>query len=353
MSNINKKPAFILNEVSEVINLGLNSAAGALSRLIGKTAQFSSITSEYLQISQIEQTGPLLPAVVAQMSCSGAVEGKYALMISRNDVQTILNVLMGSDDDLNPFSSTELDEISLGTIQELLSQMSAAFCQTLTEFFGSTVKASFLEMQLFDNLSAISTVFPYEKTDFSVCSTFRMNIEDTLNSICMYCFSEEFAESVQNLMAKTQGSSHKQSLQSDARMPSHSPSSQIVQPVRGESKQEQANPQINIQPTSFPDFSKQEAHSESPLVGGNINLLMDVPLTVTIEIGKTRKKMREIMDFAQGTIIGLEKQAGAPVDIVVNGQLIARGDVVVIDDNFGVRITEIVGTKDLLEKESQ
>ena len=82
-----------------------------------------------------------------------------------------------------------------------------------------------------------------------------------------------------------------------------------------------------------------------------MDLLMDVPLNVTVEIGKTRRKMREIMDFTQGTVLSLEKQAGAPVDIVVNGQLLARGDVVVIDDNFGVRITEIVGMKDTGEKE--
>ena len=75
---------------------------------------------------------------------------------------------------------------------------------------------------------------------------------------------------------------------------------------------------------------------------------MNVPLSVSVEIGKTKKKIKEIMDFSQGSVIELEKQAGAPVDIVVNGQLIARGDVVVIDDNFGVRITEIVGTKELV-----
>mgnify|MGYP000579807448 FL=1 len=82
-----------------------------------------------------------------------------------------------------------------------------------------------------------------------------------------------------------------------------------------------------------------------------MDLLMDVPLSVTVEIGKTRRKMRDIMEFTQGTVIDLEKQAGAPVDIVVNGQLIARGDVVVIDDNFGVRITEIVGNNGFVSKE--
>ena len=76
---------------------------------------------------------------------------------------------------------------------------------------------------------------------------------------------------------------------------------------------------------------------------------MNVPLNVAIEVGKTRKKIKDIMDFSQGTVIELEKQAGAPVDIIVNGQLIARGDVVVIDDNFAVRVTSIVNKEELME----
>lgn len=76
---------------------------------------------------------------------------------------------------------------------------------------------------------------------------------------------------------------------------------------------------------------------------------MNVPLNVSVEIGSTKRKIKDIMEFGQGTVIELDKQAGAPVDIVVNGQLIARGDVVVIDDNFAVRVTEILGTKELME----
>lgn len=113
---------------------------------------------------------------------------------------------------------------------------------------------------------------------------------------------------------------------------------------------------IHVKNVQFPDFGKGGSHGGEPIMGSNVELLMNVPLDVAIEIGQTRKKIRDIMNFAQGTVIELEKQAGAPIDIVVNGQLIAHGDVVVIDDNFGVRITEIVGTKELLnslEKEMQ
>jgi flagellar motor switch protein FliN len=85
----------------------------------------------------------------------------------------------------------------------------------------------------------------------------------------------------------------------------------------------------------------------------NLQLLMGVPLEISVEIGTAKRKVKEILEFTQGTIIELERQAGAPVDIIVNGNLIAKGDIVVIDDNFAVRITEIIKSKlmDSINKE--
>ena len=105
-------------------------------------------------------------------------------------------------------------------------------------------------------------------------------------------------------------------------------------------------PQVNVKSTQFPTFTPQV----SPNAGGsNMDLLLGVNLDVSVEIGKAKRKIKDIVEFGQGTVIELNKQAGAPVDIMVNGRLLAHGDVVVIDDNFGVRITEIVGTKELME----
>lgn len=109
----------------------------------------------------------------------------------------------------------------------------------------------------------------------------------------------------------------------------------------------ESQPPAKVQNVQLPQFGKGAPTGE-PVLGGNTDLLMNVPLDVTIEIGQARRKIKDILAFSQGTVIELEKQAGAPVDIVVNGQLIAHGDVVVIDDNFGVRITEILGTRALL-----
>ncbi|MEG1778112.1 MAG: flagellar motor switch protein FliN, partial [Angelakisella sp.] len=105
---------------------------------------------------------------------------------------------------------------------------------------------------------------------------------------------------------------------------------------------------VKVQAVQFPEFSSMGNSGGAPIMGGNMDLMMNVPLNVSVEIGSTKRKIKDIMEFNQGSVIELEKQAGAPVDVVVNGQLFARGDVIVVDDNFGVRITEILGTKELL-----
>jgi flagellar motor switch protein FliN/FliY len=110
---------------------------------------------------------------------------------------------------------------------------------------------------------------------------------------------------------------------------------------------------VNVQAVQLQSFDNYSNKSLSEEQNDNLKLLMGVPLNVTVEIGSTKKKIKDILEFTQGTIIELERQAGAPVDVIVNGHLIAKGDVVVIDDNFAVRITEIIRSKflDNLDKE--
>ena len=117
------------------------------------------------------------------------------------------------------------------------------------------------------------------------------------------------------------------------------------QPYGQQYNQPYSQPAVNIQSVKLQNFESNEKSNLTQEQNNNLNLLMGVPLNVSVEIGSTTKKVKEILEFSQGTIIELERQAGAPVDIIVNGNLIAKGDVVVIDDNFAVRITEIIKSK--------
>jgi flagellar motor switch protein FliN/FliY len=96
---------------------------------------------------------------------------------------------------------------------------------------------------------------------------------------------------------------------------------------------------MNIQPAQFQSFTGNYAGIGNP---SNIGLIMDVPLEVTVELGRTKKVISEILDFTPGTIIELDRIAGEPVDVLVNGKMVARGEVVVIEESFGIRVTEII-----------
>jgi flagellar motor switch protein FliN/FliY len=107
-------------------------------------------------------------------------------------------------------------------------------------------------------------------------------------------------------------------------------------------------PSLNVKQAEFPDFS-QKSGQAGAVYSSNMSLLLGVQLEVSVVIGRAKQKIKDVLDLGQGSVIELDRQTGSPAEIVVNGQLIAYGDVVVVGDNFGIRITEIVGTKELID----
>lgn len=95
---------------------------------------------------------------------------------------------------------------------------------------------------------------------------------------------------------------------------------------------------VTVKPVQFQSFEEEQV----PAASASIDLILDVPLEITVELGRTNKTIKEILEISPGTIIELDKMSGEPMDILVNGKLVAKGEVVVIDENFGVRITEII-----------
>ncbi|CRH76153.1 Flagellar motor switch protein FliN [Chlamydia trachomatis] len=104
---------------------------------------------------------------------------------------------------------------------------------------------------------------------------------------------------------------------------------------------------MNVQPASFTSFQPYQLQEPETK---NLSMLMDIPLQVTVELGRTKRSVKDILELSSGSIIELDKLAGEPVDILVNSRLIAKGEVVVIDENFGVRVTDIMSQSERLNK---
>ncbi|WP_246838594.1 flagellar motor switch protein FliN, partial [Leptospira stimsonii] len=106
---------------------------------------------------------------------------------------------------------------------------------------------------------------------------------------------------------------------------------------------------MSVKSVAFPNLGTASGASSTP----NLNLLMDVQMSVTVELGRTKMYIKDILGLGEGSIIELDKLAGEPVDLLVNGKLIAKGEVVVIDENFGVRVTDIVSPTDRIKPEGK
>ncbi len=121
-------------------------------------------------------------------------------------------------------------------------------------------------------------------------------------------------------------------------MPQYAMPPYVQAPVAQPPQYSQPQANVNVSPVQFQNFDPSALAQQKE----NIDIIMDVPLEVTVELGRTKKKIREILEFSPGTVVELDKLAGEPIDILVNGKFIAKGEVVVIDENFAIRITDII-----------
>ena len=315
------------------------------------------------------------------------VSGSNTMILKQDDVQLMLNQLMGL-----PLEVTEdfvFDEMNISAVCEVMNQMMGAAATALSEFLNIPIDIStpVAEIHDKDNPYVIETD---NANGYVVEIHFNLTIDNIINSEFISIIGIDLARALASSMLmgfdeeqtsapvdpvpkpkeepvqepqippqQTQQQVYEQPPQYQQPQyqpqPQYQSQPQYQQPTQ---YQQQANyqqpmyqqpqyqqPPINVQNVQLHQFETDNVHLLSEEQKDNLKLLMGVPLDVSVEIGSAKKKVKEILEFSQGTIIELDRQAGAPVDIIVNGHLIARGDVVVIDDNFAVRVTEIVKSK--------
>lgn len=345
--------------IGEILNVGVGAAVDTLSTILGNTVNLTCGDAVEKQIKEADFAS-IMPAMYVMVEYSGAITGRSIAIYRKMDLSIILSVLMNNDD-----ASGEFDELSLGMLKEIINQMSNEFALKLSEFFGAQINIRISDIMPFENNETISEEFDKKVIDYVLIDSFQFDISNMLKGKFVYIFDEAFSDSVtalgdgdrRNIQPPVDETVHQTPVQPAPQYSAPVQQNPYAQPQAAPMPQVQQRPSrfsspVNVKASKFPDFADSQSMNGimAPLSSGNMDLLMDVPLNVSVEIGKTKRRMKEILSFTQGTVIPIDKQAGAPVDIIVNGQLIARGDVVVIDDNFGVRITELVN-RDLQEKE--
>lgn len=297
-----------IDTLGEIGNISMGASATVLYELIGKRV---SITTPKVTVTDMERLTDeyRVSYVIVDIKFNAGVTGHNILVMKQDDVMVLTDLVMGGD---GTSTEGELDEIRLSAISEIMNQMIGSSSTSLSNILNSVVdiEPPVVTQTKFSDISVIDK----EKTLVKI--SFKMEIEGLLNSELMQIMPVDFAKDLVRGLLNEQSEVEE--------MPE---------------KNLETRKQINIEPLNLPSFDEEENIKIKD--SKNIDILLDVPLPITVELGKSKKTIKEIVDLSEGSIVVLDKLAGDLVDVVVNGKLIAKGEVVIIDDNYGVRITEL------------
>ena len=368
--------------LGEIGNISMGSAATTLSVLLGHKVNITTPTVSVDTMSTIQNQYPM-PYLVVEVGYVIGINGNNILAIQASDASIIADLMMGGDG-LNP--QEELTDIHMSAVGEAMNQMMGTVATSLSTMFNKKIDISPPKVNLID-LGAEDKITDLVNNDEPVVKTsFRMEVDGLIDSEIMQILPLDVAKEMVSFLMGGGPEAEAQEAPAPAPEPAPAPVAPEPAPVAAAPAPAAPAPQPAApqyaappQPPQYAAPTQQPQYTAPPMGAqpvyappayannvvssgvpvqnaqfapltnepvevnaANISLIQDVPLQVTVELGRTKKSIREILEFSTGSIIELDKLAGEPVDIHVNGQLTAKGEVVVIDENFGVRITEIV-----------
>ena len=361
--------------VGEISNISMGTAATTLSSLLNQKV---NITTPRVEVADWDKLSRKYdrPCVMLQIRYKEGIDGNNVLILKERDVKIITDLMMGGTGNVD--DGEELTDLHLSAIGEAMNQMMGSAATSLSSMFNRKIDISPPIANIVETYNEMDETLPQFLNDNFVIVAFKMQIGDLIDSEIMQLYPIDFAKELLTMFsidqeAQSDNSSASTEPTPDEQTAAPQPQAATVpqQPMPDMSQQgmmQQGMPMqgmpygygmpmqdmpygygmpmqqapvkdVNVSPASFQPFQADV----NPLVQQeNIDLIMDVPLEVTVELGRVSKSIKDILDFAPGTIVELNKIAGEAVDVLVNGKYVAKGEVVVIEENFGVRITEII-----------
>lgn len=352
--------------LGEIGNISMGSAATTLSVLLGHKVSITTPTVSMSTMAAIRESYPM-PYLIVEVGYTVGIGGNNILAIQASDACIIADLMMGGDGTAPP---DDLNEIHMSAVGEAMNQMMGAVATSLSSMFNKKIDISPPKVNLID-LGTADPVTELVGTNEAIVKTsFRMEVDGLIDSEIMQILPVDIATEMVNSLLNS-GAAEEEEAAPPPPPPAPAPAPQAAPPpppppAPAPAPQAAAPPPPPMAAAPPPMYGQQARVSEgipvqaaqfTPLATApvqvneaNIGLILDVPLQVTVELGRTKKSIKEILELTNGSIVELDKLAGEPVDIHVNGKFLAKGEVVVIDENFGVRITDIVSPEERAAK---
>ncbi|MDB5052079.1 MAG: flagellar motor switch protein FliN [Bacilli bacterium] len=360
--------------LGEIGNITFGSAATALSTLLGKKVDITTPKVSMITQEELQDEFPV-PHVAVHVNYIDGFHGTNLLVIKTQDAQVIADLMMGGD---GTGQLGELSDIHISAVQEAMNQMMGSSATSMSTIFNRFVNISPPGINIL-NLSGGQGNQEIAAEDVFVKISFRLIIGDLIDSTLMQLLPISFAKDMVSILMGDSEMVEEPPVKAPTvqQPPTAQPQPIYEQPMYQQPMQQQPmqqqpmyqqpmqqqpmyqqpqapaaygnmmNRNVNVQPVQFSNLTSGPGMQADDT---NLGLLLDIPLKVTVELGRTQKVIKDILELSQGSIIELDKLAGEPVDILVNNKLIAKGEVVVIDENFGVRVTDIINQWDRIQK---
>jgi len=355
--------------LGEVGNISMGTAATALSAVVGKPVNITTPTITISTLSEIRK-GFSTPNVVLDVQYTSGIDGGNLFIINLGDSAVIANLMMGGDGQIE--IPEELSELEISAVQEAMNQMIGSAATSMATMFSREVNISPPLSSICDeSTESISRVIDEDEKIVDI--SFKMTIGDLVDSSFIQILPISTAKKIVSIMMGTEKNE-------EAMVSEVSESNGAIESMAMEPKEiaVENNYDMNTQASYNDSNSNQNNYNMQGYNGGynepvnvkqasfnqlnevktsgmpkNIDLILDVPLELSVELGRTKKNIRDILALTRGSLIELNKLAEEPVDVFINGKRIAHGEVVVVDENFGVKITEIASGEDRVKSLSK
>ncbi|SER06588.1 flagellar motor switch protein FliN/FliY [Gracilibacillus ureilyticus] len=335
--------------LGEIGNISFGSSATTLSTLLNQKVEITTPTITVIDKGLLKEEFPV-PYVGVEVKYTEGFTGANLFILESKDAAVIADLMLGGNGEIE---NTELSEIHLSAVQEAMNQMMGTSATSMSTIFNKKVDISPPSISIMDVTEEEASKTLEANEDVVIKVSFQLKIGTLIDSKIMQLlplpFAKELVNNLLNSSIEEEPVSVQEPVEDAGNFNNNSAAQEQVQePVQHTAQQPPREPRqlgqqtaanSEVHAASFTEFDDVPLQQEEKR---NLDLLLDIPLQVTVELGRTKRTVKDILELSSGSIVELDKLAGEPVDILVNQKLIAKGEVVVIDENFGVRVTDIV-----------
>lgn len=333
--------------LGEIGNISFGSSATTLATLLNQKVDIT--TPEVSIITKNDLTHEFeYEHVKIEVNYVEGFNGKNVLVMKSEDAAIISDIMLGGD---GATPNQELKEIHLSAVQEAMNQMMGTAATSMSTVFQKRVDISppTINLQTKDEGKTAESI---SDELYFVKVSFQLKVGNLIDSNIMQLIPVQFAKQLVDQLLNASLTEGKEEAAVTAELDnSKSNSEEQLQETESKGPQylgdKMDRNNSSIHQATFSNFNQVELNRNEQR---NLDMLLDIPLKVSVELGRTKRTIKDILELSAGSIIELDKLAGEPVDILVNEKLIAKGEVVVIDENFGVRVTDIISRSDRLMK---